>query len=250
MASHKRRQVCSLRSPTAEPTSFSRLPAQGNPDPGLIRLFEHKGPELISFQDAGIGVMWIRFDQRLAQGWQLGCLFLSRRSLNSGRPQRCVRVHASYCAPHTLSKSLLCALEDKRAVSDVPDCAFDRLDSDMFACRWVHARHAPSVHFHNGTMKRHGYHDLLLFSVLYARVLPHPSLFVHHHISCKPRIILLGKTDTHLDIPCTESAKKERIRLLLGPLSLPSRLCKSRPTSPAWPRAVGGCPRYAGAQLG
>jgi hypothetical protein len=59
-----------------------------------------------------------------------------------------------------------------------------------------------------------------------------------------------GSLAAFLDIPCTESAKKERIRLLLGPLSLPSRLCKSRPTSPAWPRAVGGCPRYAGGQLG
>jgi hypothetical protein len=38
------------------------LAAQGNPNPGLVRFFEHKRPQLIELQRRGSGILWIGGD--------------------------------------------------------------------------------------------------------------------------------------------------------------------------------------------
>ncbi len=65
---------------------LSRLSTQGDPDPRVIGLFEHKRSEFIHFQDGRLCIVRIRRDQRFAQGWQLCGLFLSRRSPRSVTP--------------------------------------------------------------------------------------------------------------------------------------------------------------------
>ena len=52
-----------------------RLATQSDPDPGLIGLFEHKGPEFIQFQHRRLRIVGIRLNQRFAQGWQFGGFF-------------------------------------------------------------------------------------------------------------------------------------------------------------------------------
>ena len=42
---------------------LTRLAAQGNPNPRLVRFFEHKRPQLIEFQRRGSGILWIGGDQ-------------------------------------------------------------------------------------------------------------------------------------------------------------------------------------------
>ncbi len=52
-----------------------RLAAQRDPDPGLVRLFPHKRPQLIQFQHGRIPIVGIGLDQRFAQSWQLSGFF-------------------------------------------------------------------------------------------------------------------------------------------------------------------------------
>ena len=52
-----------------------RLAAQRDPDPGLVRLFPHKRPQLIQFQHVRIPIVGIGLDQRFAQSWQLSGFF-------------------------------------------------------------------------------------------------------------------------------------------------------------------------------
>ena len=39
------------------------LATEGNPNPGVVRFFEHKRPELIQFQDGGRGIFGVRGEQ-------------------------------------------------------------------------------------------------------------------------------------------------------------------------------------------
>ena len=55
---------------------LSRLAAQGNPNPGVERFFEHKRPELIQFQDRGRGIFGVRGEQSGPQRRKLGSFFL------------------------------------------------------------------------------------------------------------------------------------------------------------------------------
>ena len=59
-----------------EPFLLSRLAAQGNPNPGVVRFFEHKRPELIQFQDGGRGIFGIRSEQSGPQRRKLSYFFL------------------------------------------------------------------------------------------------------------------------------------------------------------------------------
>ena len=52
------------------------LAAQGNPNPGVVRFFEHKRPQFIQFQDGGSGILWIRSDQGSMEGRKLSYFFL------------------------------------------------------------------------------------------------------------------------------------------------------------------------------
>jgi hypothetical protein len=45
---------------------LSRLAAEGNPNPGVVRFFEHKRPQLIQFQDGGRGLFGVRGEQSVA----------------------------------------------------------------------------------------------------------------------------------------------------------------------------------------
>ncbi len=53
-----------------------RLAAQGNPNPGVVRFFEHKRPELIEFQDGGRGIFGVRGEQGGPQRRKLSYFFL------------------------------------------------------------------------------------------------------------------------------------------------------------------------------
>src|SRR5437763_735864 len=55
---------------------LTRFATQGDPDPGLIGLFEHKGPQFIQFQYRRFWILLVRGDQRFAQCGQLFCFFL------------------------------------------------------------------------------------------------------------------------------------------------------------------------------
>ncbi len=54
---------------------LTRLATQGGPDPSLVRLFRHKGPELIQFQDRRSRIGGIGCSQGLTQGWKLSGFF-------------------------------------------------------------------------------------------------------------------------------------------------------------------------------
>ena len=53
-----------------------RLATEGNPNPGVVRFFEHKRPELIQFQDRGRGIFGVRGEQSGPQRRKLGYFFL------------------------------------------------------------------------------------------------------------------------------------------------------------------------------
>ena len=55
---------------------LTRLAAQGNPNPGVVRFFEHKRPQFVQFQRRGSGIFWIGGDQGRAQGRKLSYFFL------------------------------------------------------------------------------------------------------------------------------------------------------------------------------
>jgi len=50
--------------------------AKRNPDPGLVRLFRDKGPQLIQFQDVRCWIAGIRRDHGLTQRGELSGFFL------------------------------------------------------------------------------------------------------------------------------------------------------------------------------
>ncbi len=50
---------------------LTRLAAKSYPDPRLIGLLHHKGPQFIQFQHRRLCIVGIRLDERVAQGWQL-----------------------------------------------------------------------------------------------------------------------------------------------------------------------------------
>ena len=129
---------------------LSRLSTQGYPDPRLIGLLQHKRPQFIQFQDRRLCIVRIRRDQRFAQGWQLGGLFLSRRSLRFGTPQRSARVPANCFALHSLSESPLGVLLSRHVASDSHGSASCILCTDISAFRWGLARFASLLRFRNG----------------------------------------------------------------------------------------------------
>ena len=116
--------------------------AQCYPDPCLVRLFHHKGPQFIQFQYRRTLISVIRRDQRFAQSWKLGGFFLSRRSPSSVRPERPVPDHANYYALHRHAGSLLGVLLNRYGVLDSPDFASDRHDRDISAFHWGTDRYA------------------------------------------------------------------------------------------------------------
>ena len=91
---------------------LSRLSTQRDPDPRLLGLLQHKGPQFIQFQDRRLCIIGIRHHQCFAQGWQLFCFFLSKRSLMLSRLQTSALFLSNYCALHRLSRSLLFVLLD------------------------------------------------------------------------------------------------------------------------------------------
>jgi len=55
---------------------LSRLTAEGDPNPGVVRFFEDKRPELIEFQDRGRGILGIGGEQSGPQRRKLSYFFL------------------------------------------------------------------------------------------------------------------------------------------------------------------------------
>jgi hypothetical protein len=129
---------------------LSRLSTQGDPDPCLHRLFQHKRPQFIQFQNCRLCIVGIRRDQRFAQSWQLCSLFLSMKSLRYVTPQRSALALANCFALHRLSGSLLGVLLDRHVASDFHGFASCMLDSDISAFHWVLAHSASLLHSRNG----------------------------------------------------------------------------------------------------
>ena len=128
---------------------LSRLSTQSYPDPGLIRLLQHKRPQFIQCQDRRLCIVGIRRDQRFAQGWQLCGLFLSRRSLRSVTLQMSVLVPVNCFALHRLLESLLGVVLDRHVASDFHDFASCIPYIDISAFRWEPARFASLLRFRN-----------------------------------------------------------------------------------------------------
>ena len=129
---------------------LSRLSTQGYPDPRLIGLLQHKRPQFIQFQDRRLCIVRIRRDQRFAQGWQLGGLFLSRQSLRFGTLQRSARALADCFALHRFAESPLGVLLSRHVASDSHGSASCILCTDISAFRWGLARFASLLRFRNG----------------------------------------------------------------------------------------------------
>jgi hypothetical protein len=55
---------------------LSRLATQGDPNPGVVRFFEHKRPEFLQFQRRGSGILWIRGEQGCWLSRKLSYFFL------------------------------------------------------------------------------------------------------------------------------------------------------------------------------
>jgi hypothetical protein len=55
---------------------LTRLTTQSDPNPGVVRFFEHKRPEFVQFQDRGSGILWIRGYQGCTEGRKLSDFFL------------------------------------------------------------------------------------------------------------------------------------------------------------------------------
>jgi hypothetical protein len=54
---------------------LSRLAAEGNPNPGVVRFLEHKRPQFVQFQDRGRGIFGIRGKQGRTQRRKLSFFF-------------------------------------------------------------------------------------------------------------------------------------------------------------------------------
>jgi hypothetical protein len=126
-----------------------RLSTQGDPDPRLIRLLQHKRPQFIQFQDCCLCIVHIRRDQRFAQGGQLCGLFLSRRPLRSVTPQMSALALVNCFALHRLSESLLGVLLNRHVASDFHDFASCMLCTDISASHWGPDHSAPPLRFRN-----------------------------------------------------------------------------------------------------